>query len=431
MKHSRAVLILSVIVLASCGTETKAPRVVLVGIDGAEWNIIDSMIAQGELPNFAHIIEGGVRGDLETLPGRTSPVIWNTVVTGRTPEDHGIPAWTVKGADGKPRLVTSNMRKAATIWEILSDAGLRSTVIGWIASWPATPLDGYLVTPYSPLLDSGADGLSRNALPKKGTLWEEVQHQTFPEELIEELSEFRVAPTSIEDEVLANYFDPFQGEPSDREESLVKSLRYVIAADTTFADVAHELFGREDMPFQAVYFGGVDAVSHRFWRFYDSSVYSATEDEQLRFGNVIPEYYRTMDAEIGRILEGLDENATLILCSDHGFQSAPKDFDVREQSGGHRMVGVLVLYGRGIRSGEVIEGASVYDLTPTMLALLGLPVAEDMPGDVLTDALLSVPEVRRTGSYQYLMEGRGDANPIESAADDEIMDQLRSLGYVR
>ncbi len=102
-------------------------------------------------------------------------------------------------------------------------------------------------------------------------------------------------------------------------------------------------------------------------------------------------------------------------------------------SGTHRMNGVLMLYGKPIQPGMVVSGASLYDLAPTILHLMGEGVPTDMDGRVLTEALTSPladqASIRRVAPSG---DGRGDADQVDLAGEDEaiIVERLRSLGYV-
>ena len=74
-----------------CGTGlSAAPRVVLVGVDGASWSVIDPLLAAGKLPNLAALIARGVSAELETVEPVISPVVWTSIATGQRPEVHGV-----------------------------------------------------------------------------------------------------------------------------------------------------------------------------------------------------------------------------------------------------------------------------------------------------------------------------------------------------
>lgn len=104
-------------------------------------------------------------------------------------------------------------------------------------------------------------------------------------------------------------------------------------------------------------------------------------------------------------------------------------------TGTHRLQGLLVMAGPGIKSGYRLRAASVLDMTPTLLYMLGLPVADDMDGRVLLEAFEpAVREkypVQRTPTYET-----GSSRPVslpqgQGQADEELLDQLRSLGYIQ
>src|SRR6185295_2234345 len=124
-----------------------AAPVVLIGLDGADWNIIDPLIAAGKMPNLAALIERGSRGRLLTLSPTLSPVIWTTIATGVKPERHGIVDFTAINKDtGAAVPVTSNLRRVPALWNILSDAGRTVGFVGWWASFPAEKVNGYIVS---------------------------------------------------------------------------------------------------------------------------------------------------------------------------------------------------------------------------------------------------------------------------------------------
>ena len=91
VKRIATIVTLSILLVA-CGKPQDAPhaKVLLIGLDGAEWDRIDPLIAQGELPNLARLKRDGVHGPLESFEPILSPIIWTSIATGKTPEKHGI-----------------------------------------------------------------------------------------------------------------------------------------------------------------------------------------------------------------------------------------------------------------------------------------------------------------------------------------------------
>jgi len=145
-------------------------------------------------------------------------------------------------------------------------------------------------------------------------------------------------------------------------------------------------------------------------------------------------YYKFADRMLGELLTFIDKNRdTVILCSDHGFRGPFIDrmglhFGIQM----HRPEGVVILYGKDIEPGSRIKGATVFDITPTILALYGLPVSREMQGHPLTvaisDDFLSKHPVNYIDTYE--VEERDPERPLASPIDDELRDRLRALGYI-
>ena len=126
--------------LAGCGGgEREAEtRAVVIGIDGADWKIIDALAAEGDLPNLSSLRERGVWGPIDTLRDvPLSPVIWTSVATGKNPSKHGVTWFLVDQPDGTRIPVRSTNRKTLAIWNILAKNGLSPAAVGWWASYPA------------------------------------------------------------------------------------------------------------------------------------------------------------------------------------------------------------------------------------------------------------------------------------------------------
>ena len=124
-----------------------AKRLLVVGWDAADWQLIDPLLARGAMPTLARLIAGGVRSDLSTLEPKLSPLLWTSIATGKTPDRHGILNFVEPKPDGSGlRVSSSTSRKCKALWNILSQSGMRTNVIGWYASHPAEPIRGSVVT---------------------------------------------------------------------------------------------------------------------------------------------------------------------------------------------------------------------------------------------------------------------------------------------
>jgi len=392
-----------------CARETRVERrVLIVGIDSADWSLIEPLMAQGKLPHLSKLVESGVSSRLRSLePRQKSPTIWTSIATGKLPQKHGIGGYVDPTTKN---LMTSNQRKVRTVWDILGESKRTVGVIGWLVSWPAEPLNGYMVTDYF------------CRVPKAG--------QPFPEklaspgELASEIDSLRVLPESVSDALVASFAD-LGAAPSHEEiarlpigqrlaetragaeemSALVAALRDLIASDRTFFRVARHLMRTRPADVVAVYFRGVDTASHRFWAAAHRGQvpFEVSRTEAAVFGKTMERTYEQADGMLGAIVTAFGDDATIIVCSDHGFDGPKRGQEI----GGindHGPVGILVMAGDGIRRGVKIDEQGVCDITPTILALCGLPVASDMDGEVieaaLTEDFLAAHPVREIASYE-------------------------------
>jgi predicted AlkP superfamily phosphohydrolase/phosphomutase len=111
--------------------DSTEPPIILIGVDGLEWNMILPLLKKEQLPNISRLMEKGYFGELETLRPTLSPVIWTSVATGKIREKHGIRGFVRRLPDGKVTLFNNSNRKVKAIWNILSYYGKKVHTIGW------------------------------------------------------------------------------------------------------------------------------------------------------------------------------------------------------------------------------------------------------------------------------------------------------------
>jgi tetratricopeptide (TPR) repeat protein len=406
-------------------------RLLVVGLDGADWEIIDGLLDRGKLPHLRRLIDRGVRAKLLTISPMLSPVVWTTVATGVEPSRHGILDFVVADpAGGSQQPVTSAQRRVPTIWEMLSRSGVEVGITAWWASWPADAVRGYLVS----------DRIAYQLFGYRSDV-SDAQGKTWPPDLYEEIRPLIVTPDSIGWERIPPYLG---GRRSAREEfdaeeqTMLDDFRTLLASGDTYLAIGDALRRRFEPQLEAVFFEGTDTVGHLFMPYRPPRL-SGIESERFEsFSPIVDRYYETADAFLGRLLDGRDEDWTILVLSDHGFASdatRPRATDSRIGHGPaadwHRRFGVLILSGAHVRSGRRIDEASVYDIGPTILALFGQPIPRSWPGRALaaalTDEFLDAHPVR----YRPDDPDRRDlhAATLDPAAAD-LLEKLRSLGYV-
>ena len=142
-------------------------RVIVIGMDSCDPDLVEDLIRRGKASNFARMRRDGAHGELRSLTPLLSPVVWTTIATGMPPERHGILDFVTVTEEG-PRPVSSRLRQADTVWELVASAGEPVGVVGWLVSWPADPINGFLVTERIGRLAYEADrfGKTRGDAPK-------------------------------------------------------------------------------------------------------------------------------------------------------------------------------------------------------------------------------------------------------------------------
>lgn len=418
---------------AEVEVETPVARVLLLGIDGLEWSVLGPMLDSGRMPNFARFIARGAAGQLHTMLPTYSPILWATIATGRTASEHGIEGFAAKSPTVPGKIVpfTSNVRRTKALWNILSDAGKRTAVIGWWTTWPAEPVSGVMVS------DRMLYNRFNLALGYEA-FGDDLIGQTWPEELYAELSPLARIKPATEHEM----FERFAPRHADRmlERNLhdpYYELFLVYARDAAYLSILENVRAREAYDFLAFYLNGVDIASHYFYKYRFPEQWKEPVDPALlrANGKVIDNYLAYVDEALARLLAQADENTVVIVVSDHGFVVGERP-DTPNVSGIHynkAPPGVIAMAGGSIQPGVTIRGASILDVTPTVLHLLGEPVASDMSGTVLPDAVggpanLAARPITRLPSYETTPSDR--AAPLVTDYDDAIMGRLRALGYL-
>jgi tetratricopeptide (TPR) repeat protein/predicted AlkP superfamily phosphohydrolase/phosphomutase len=422
-----------------CGEGVK---VFILGLDAYDWAIMEKVAASADLANMRKVRREGAWGDLESIEPLISPLIWTTMVTGVTPDIHGITDFLVRDeTTGEDIPVTSSMRKVPAVWNMTSLFDLTCGFIGWFASFPAEEVKGFIVSDrfgYH-MFDPGWKKGKR--MPSSG--------QTYPAKLYDEIEPLTVQFGDV-DADMARYIhgridayrdeadrggtQPGQGPPDPE-----TSLRQVISAYRTYENVMKKLYPEYAPDLFAVYFEFTDSVCHLFMKSMAPAMSDVSPEDAKRYGGAIAATYAEADRLLGDVLGMLDEDTVLLVVSDHGFKSG--DFrplsDSRMGFGQavawHRIKGSIAMYGGIVKPGHRITDASVIDIAPTVLYLLGLPVDRKMTGKVLLDALsdewVESHPVTYTSAYDSLI-----APPAAAAGpgpgSQALKDKLVSLGYV-
>ena len=435
--------------------------ILFVGVDGIEWELALPLIAEGRMPVFERLMAEGRYGYLETLVPTASPVIWTSVATGVPKTTHGIYGFADRRRPNRVSLYDNRNRLAAALWNILTEYDKRVLVIGWWMTWPVEPVNGVMVAQTNTMEQFDTAG---GKAVWKGTLRAGMPGQVYPPELepdvMATLAEVEEELPLLTEEIFGRFPHPL----SRLGHRLWTNCQWSFRADRTYARVAGRLLG-SDEPYDLamVYFGGSDVVGHRFYRYMKPELYEnpPSAEQVANFGKVIERYYCWLDGEIGRLIDRCPENVTVILASDHGMVPVnregrfdPDDPPANVNSAHHAEgpPGIFIAAGpwidpepgaptpAALSTADLPTVGSIYDLAPTILAMLRLPRGKDMTDRSLKELFAERFRIRyqpgpvkshTTEAFLYSRRTLGRAaSPAKGQAEQTRIEQLRSLGYL-
>ena len=253
---------------------------------------------------------------------------------------------------------------------MLSQEGLHSNVINWYATHPAEAVKGRVVSNLFCELVQADNELPENLL--------------HPHDLAEELLPLGVRTGEISANDLLPLIPHLEKIDLSQDARPQKAAKLLARAATVQAISTHLLSKGKDWDFSAIYFSTLDHFGHYFMSCHPPRLREVSESDFDLYQHVMVGCYRFMDAALAALLYYVGEETTVILVSDHGYRSGkfrPAEHVAKEAPEfWHRPVGIACLQGPGIRQGEKLYGATILDVAPSVLTLLGLPVGQDMDG---------------------------------------------------
>jgi predicted AlkP superfamily phosphohydrolase/phosphomutase len=502
-------------------------RLLIIGLDGATWKVIDPLLTAGRLPNLARLIENGTRCVSTAIEPILSPIIWTSLASGKRPEKHGVTHF----------FDTANHVRCKRLWDILERPDRPVGVFAWPVTWPPHPVNGFIV----PSLFARDNA----TFPAELGFVKEMEGGA-NKSLGERLQLIRTAmrhglrlATATQ---IARYI---VGQKLNNYNKLELFARPRLLKLDIHLDVYESLVKEYKPYFTSFYLNQTDAFAHRFWRYYEPQRFPDVSEAQVeQYGDMIPRTYEIVDQAVGRLTKLAHKDTLIVIISDHGFEAADSatggqfcgrvlgdkllemlnlthqasyvnhrdwiivklsrqanqrraeilgllgkfrvreleapllgvtedesgeivikihnrtylyhdgvdlntlhvdyldetrpfldlvqpDYDTRT-SGVHHPDGITIFCGPGVQAGAHVTQSSVLDVTPTILALLGMPIGQDMDGRVLTEALR--PEFLAKTPLKYIDTHDTDLE-LHEIEDDEpvseaLMARLRDLGYV-
>jgi predicted AlkP superfamily phosphohydrolase/phosphomutase len=265
-------------------------KVLIIGLDGATPELVDRWVREEKLPSLKKMMQNGAYGKLKSTYPPISPAAWTTFATGYNPGKHGI--YDFRDYDPKryscfaDTIVDSNAFAGKSIWDLVGASGQKVGVITVPVTYPAWKVNGFMVSGY-PTPDAA-----------KSFAYPPEFGQCIPP-LTEDSAFFKSASHS------------------DVLKELVRITH--LRADVSIAELNKDEFGLFIMVI-----GATDRAHHDWWKFIDPDHPAYDEKEAALYGNYILEVYQAADTCIGKFLEVVDDQTTVIVMSDHGGMAHPK-----------------------------------------------------------------------------------------------------------
>jgi predicted AlkP superfamily phosphohydrolase/phosphomutase len=503
----------------------KAGKLIIVGLDGATWGVMDEMFQQGKLPNLSRLVQEGASGTLRSLEPMISTMLWTCISSGKLPDEHGVLDFAV----------SSRAVKCKRLWDIFAQQGFSVGVYGHLITWPPDPVEGFIVPgtfalgpeTHPPELAfirklsmEEASGGKRGGLAYLGyglkALRNGVRLPTM----------WRISAQLAREMVASS--DP-----------LMNFYRKRLLKLHLDSDVFGHLCRKYRPQFAYFYTHLLDSSQHLFWKYMEPEAFGAVDKKDVdRYGHVVQEAYQEADTAVGRILDAMGPETAVMVVSDHGAQAVANSAEgsawsiktenllktlglwekvravnigfalylsprqenpaARERvidllqkvaaersgeqvftvtpmehsfikvqlqeadikrlqgamiqvggtrcafediveissgrvSGTHHPEGICILWGRPVRKGFRIQQANLLDVAPTALMLMGLPVAHDMTGrplkEAVTDRFLADQPLRYQRTYEEKKEP-AEEDSAEVTMPEELVKQLKALGYM-
>lgn len=408
--------------------KSSRPRVVLIGLDAADWKIVQRLRRSKRLPNIEQVLGLGAYGPLATVslaPHGGATMQWTSAATGKRAAQHGIVEEYARNPleNGYRGPMQTGLRKARAIWNVLGDDGVRVGVAGWPVTWPAEPVNGYMASHYlkyrSVKFDREATLKGAMQLTYTGTIYADpTLDQTHPPEYYSAIEPFIRESESATDAELFSVM-PTLERATNR---IFYDIKWVYVVNQIITRIGLDLLSKPSLDFVTLVAHGIDPAAHRASKVATMKPFRQVRDPEM--GSLIDEYYVYIDGTVGEWLDKIDEDTIVILASQHGTEGGRHSKQALD--------GVLALRGPGVKQGIRINDASLLDLFPTLLYIYGLPIPKDIEGRILTEVFDEEFNRSRDVSYVDTYEDPSATRSLRkdfNRFNDAIRDRIERIGY--
>ncbi len=403
--------------------QSSQAKLVLIGWHGADWRSIHPLMEAGLMPNLRSLVERGVAGNLRPGGPTVSPMIWTSIATGKSADEHGVlSASEYDPLTGGTRPAGSRSRRVKALWNIAMQTGLKAHAVCWSATHPAEELNGCCITP-----------AFIEPLGRYGTPWPVFPASVSPQSLTNQVAEFRVHPGDLAGEDLVPFI-PRLREIDQKVDRRVIGFADILAHTASAHAISTWLLEHQPWNLMMVGWTGLQRACEQFMRYAPPLMQGVHPDDFQRYGDVVRAMYCYHDMLLGRIVELAGPEATVAIVSAAGFRSGeerPVSRALQNRTEAwYRPYGVFCMAGPPIVADELLHNVTMYDVAPTLLNAVGIPPGADMPGRVLTEAFRDRSEQQRIRSWDKVAGNCGMHPPAEQDEQTAaVIAELRDLGY--
>jgi predicted AlkP superfamily phosphohydrolase/phosphomutase len=373
----------------SQSTSKPKPRVIVVGVNGMELDVIRPLLLKGDLPNLSKVIKNGVHGKLRTVNSPNCPRVYSTMFTSTRPEEHGVTGFLVGGITAN-----TNMLKQEPIWSVLSKHSVTVGMANVPATFPVLPVDGYMISGMLTRGKNCEDGIL--CAPKLSEV--EGGDAVYPAAMKAELLK-NVGDIYIDCERMPSA-EQLKGHEAEVIDAWLKKVQLIRDQQRQLFDY---LLGNHPTDFTWLVQSCEDRTGHWLYPIAPYNVGYNAKINGIR-GDAFPNQYVAFDKVLGTILKHVDDNTYVFIVSDHGIKPL-REFEETDPhahmdhekttpviakhdfADGDDVPGSFFAMGPGITRGMRLMGfeASVYDVAPTILHIYGIDAPKQMRGRVLSE----------------------------------------------
>ncbi len=419
----------------ACGNGKKQKvRVVILGFDGANWPTMDPLIEEGKLPFIKKLKDEGAWADFKTDKPTKSSVVWTSIATGKTMVKHGILDFTFLRENNIQVPYSNAEKRVPSLWQMLDRFAMRSVVVNWFVTDPPDRFNGVMVS-----------DRFRQIMIKKPEFANRYVETVQPSMDFYRLKQVirRDYGRTIKRIGMPDFPGLFQKtHPGKdfRKHFTLQNSRTFVMQDALVEDITDALFKKEKADLYMTYFRLPDITQHFVMRmlpdeFVEKMFGAGGENiadpknqvEVLkRISAFLDPVYVYMDRLLQKYMSDPKfKDAYFFVMSDHGFSLYGGGYNHYDLPAAMPAPpGILMVKGPKVRPGKTT--ACIYDIAPTVLYLLGLPLDRSMDGRPLRDIF----KLSRSVKYTTYALDKDKKNVARKDTDPDTLEELKALGYI-